>query len=58
VHRLRVLDRILPPLLSELWREQHPGAPEQLFLDFAQVSVKEAEPAPSPVWLWEDSRAG
>ena len=27
VHRLQVLDRYLPPLLIELWREQHPDAP-------------------------------
>jgi len=58
VHRLRVLDRIVAPLLAELWRELHPGAAEQLFLDFEQVSLSGAEPAPSPVWLWEDLRAG
>ena len=54
VHRLAVLDRILPPLLAELWREQHPDAPEQLFLGFGQ----EAERVPAPVWLWEGERAG
>ena len=58
VHRLQILDRLLPPLLSELWRELHPGAAEQLFLAFEEVSVCEADPAPSPVWLWEESRAG
>jgi hypothetical protein len=58
VHRLQVLDRMLPPLLSELWRELHRGAPEQLFLNFEQMSISEAEPTPSPVWLWEDSLAG
>jgi len=54
VHRLRVLDRILPTLLAELWREQHPGAPEQFFLDFGLASA----PLPAPVWLWETARAG
>jgi hypothetical protein len=49
---------MLPPLLTELWRELHPGAAEQLFLDFEEVSVREAVPASSPVWLWEESRAG
>jgi hypothetical protein len=55
VHRLEVLDRILPPLLAQLWREQHPGAPEQLFLDFAPAAAAPSEPV---FWLWEDSRAG
>jgi hypothetical protein len=52
VHRLAVLDRILPPLLVELWREQHPHAPEQLVFGF------ETEPAGTNVWLWEYARAG
>lgn len=34
IHRLEVVDRVLPALLLELWREQHPGAWEQLALDF------------------------
>ena len=34
VHRLEVVDRLLPPLLLDLWREQHPGGWEQLALDF------------------------
>jgi hypothetical protein len=34
IHCLKVADRILPALLLELWREQHPGACEQLVLDF------------------------
>jgi hypothetical protein len=51
IHRLQVLDRILPPLLAELWREQHPGAPEQLLLGFG--------PAPdAAASFWESVRAG
>jgi len=34
IHRLQVLDRTLPAPAVELWRELHPGAPEQLFLGF------------------------
>ena len=34
VHKVLVLRRWLPPLLRTLWREQHPGAPEQLDLEF------------------------
>lgn len=51
VHRLQALDRILLPLLAELWREQHPRAPEQFFLDFGR------EPG-GATWLWEHARAG
>ena len=58
VHRLQALDRILPPLLAELWREQHPGAPEQLFLDFAPAAGQALGPMPSPIPLWEHARAG
>jgi hypothetical protein len=36
-HRLQALDRYLPPLLIELWREQHPEAPvSQLQFEFAE----------------------
>jgi hypothetical protein len=52
VHKLQVLDRLLPPLLAELWREQHPGAPEQLMLGFGQQAV----PASTAAWLWEEAR--
>jgi hypothetical protein len=52
IHRLEVLDRLLPPLGAELWRELHPGAPEQLFLGFGQ----EVEPSPTAAWLWEEAR--
>lgn len=46
VHKLQVLDRLLPPLLAELWRELHPGAPEQLCLDFGHEDGPAAWPAP------------
>jgi 5-methylcytosine-specific restriction endonuclease McrA len=52
VHRLQVLDRVLPPLAEELWRELHPRAPEQIFLGFGP------EAPGAPVWLWEGERAG
>lgn len=39
VHKLLILRRSLPPLLRTLWREQHPGAPEQLSLEFDQRST-------------------
>lgn len=39
VHKLLVLRRSLPPLLRTLWREQHPGAPEQLDLEFDRSST-------------------
>jgi ribosomal protein L40E len=34
IHRTRMLLKILPALLVELWREQHPDGVEQLALDF------------------------
>lgn len=37
-HRLQRLDRYLPPLLIELWREQHVDpAPEQLQLEWSRA---------------------
>lgn len=39
VHKVLILRRWLPPLLRTLWREQHPGAPEQLDLRFDQGSA-------------------
>ena len=53
VHKLQVLDRLLPPLARELWRDLHPAAPEQLPLGFAPAAV-----ANEQAWLWETSRAG
>ena len=34
VHRLQVVRRVYPTPFLELWREQHPQAPEQLSLSF------------------------
>jgi hypothetical protein len=55
VHRLPGRDGIHPARRADRWREQHPGAPEQLFLDFGREA---AAPPASAFWLWEDSRAG
>lgn len=33
VHRLAMLRAWLPPMLTVLWREQHPDVPQQLQLD-------------------------
>lgn len=37
IHRTRVVVRLMPPLLLELWREQHPKAHEQVALNFSPV---------------------
>jgi len=34
VHRIQLMDRLIPPLLLELWREQHPQGREQIALEF------------------------
>jgi hypothetical protein len=34
VHRTKVVLTALPPLLLELWREQHPDGHEQTYIDF------------------------
>jgi hypothetical protein len=48
VHRTKMmLAKIeVSPLLLELWREQHPGAQEQFFLDFLHKPEVLALPAP------------
>jgi 5-methylcytosine-specific restriction endonuclease McrA len=38
VHRTRVLRRRMSPFLLKLWREQHPGAPEQNLLPFPEAA--------------------
>ena len=48
VTRQRVLDACWPPLLVELWREQHPEAHEQLQLNFTMPFQ-----APVPVRLFK-----
>ena len=35
VHRTKAVLSAMPPLLLELWREQHPKGHEQVQLDFA-----------------------
>jgi len=35
IHRTKVVLSAMPPLLLELWREQHPGGHEQKQLDFS-----------------------
>ena len=46
VHRTIAVLTEMPPLLLELWREQHPQGHEQTILDF-----KSEKPAASPVPL-------
>ena len=41
IHRTRMLLKILPALLVELWREQHPDGVEQLTLDFGRTESPE-----------------
>ncbi len=48
IHRTRVVIRLMPPLLLELWRELHPKAHEQTALKFNTLSV----PA-QPIQLFE-----
>lgn len=38
-HRTRVIIRLMPPLLLELWRELHPKAHEQTALNFSPVRL-------------------
>ena len=47
VHRTRAVLAAMPPLLLELWREQHPKGHEQTALDFKRVPVP-----PTPVRLF------
>ena len=36
IHRTRAVLVTMPPLLLELWREQHPSGHEQITLDFSR----------------------
>lgn len=45
VHRTRAVLSAMPPLLLELWREQHPEGHEQTTLDF-RSPVPRTEPLP------------
>jgi 5-methylcytosine-specific restriction endonuclease McrA len=58
VHRTKAVLAQMPPLLLQLWREQHPHGHEQTFLDFSPSSSLPAkiplfplkrEPQPSPI---------
>ena len=49
VHRTKAVLSAMPPLLLELWREQHPEGHEQVLLDFTSKSRK-----PKLVSLFED----
>ena len=52
VHRTKAVLAEMPPLLLELWREQHPQGHEQTALDF------DVRPAPArPVPLFSDTTA-
>jgi len=42
VHRTKAVLTQMPPLLLELWREQHPHGHEQTVLDFAPLSAASA----------------
>lgn len=49
VHKLMFLRKWLPPLLRNLWREQHPSAPEQLFLEFDRIPAFRETAAVQPI---------
>ncbi len=51
VHRTRTVLRHMPPLLLELWREQHPKGHEQITLDL--IGRQPAE-RPAPLFLEEE----
>jgi len=46
VHRTRLVLSAMPPLLLELWREQHPTGHEQVQLDFTTKSSPQLKPVP------------
>ena len=50
VTRTLAVDSCWPPLLIQLWREQHPDAHEQLQLDF---TIPFVPPVPVPLWEGE-----
>jgi len=51
VHRTKAVLSQMPPLLLELWREQHPKGHEQTALEF-RLPLQSPEPVP----LFEKSR--
>ncbi len=50
VHRTKAVLSQMPPLLLELWREQHPKGHEQTALEF---KAKEQLPMPVPLFAHE-----
>lgn len=42
LHRLRAMDRYLPPALVPLWAEQHPGTPLQQQMEFQTLGAGES----------------
>lgn len=52
VTRKLAMDMCWPPLLIQLWREQHPEAHEQLQLDF---TVRMMPPKPVPMFAGEQA---
>jgi hypothetical protein len=51
VHRTKVVLSLMPPLLLDLWREQHPKGHEQVQLDF-----RSKMPPARPLPLFRDKR--
>jgi len=47
VHRTRQVQQVMPPLLLELWREQHPHGNEQTFPGFNRRTKQ-----PQPVQMF------
>ena len=53
VHRTKVVRSVMPPLLLDLWREQHPHGHEQTALNFGAQG-----PPARKIALFEDSLTG
>ena len=53
VHRTKAVRSVMPPLLLELWREQHPKGHEQTALNFGVQAAAARETT-----LFEDGQAG
>ena len=54
VHRTKAVLSQMPPLLLELWREQHPKGLEQTALDFG---VRQPAARPTALFTSEDDAA-
>ncbi len=55
VHRTKAVLTVWPPLLLELWREQHPYGHEQTLLDF---SIRRSSAKPVPLFTAEKKHEG